>query len=92
MSSYTSGDVYTGLWINWSQGIMTGATLTLKRGDANLLIASLAKLFLSHSSVRDYGGSHVSSFISFTQPSLPRMDFIINVRFCYGIRQVPPLA
>jgi hypothetical protein len=42
MDSYRSSDVYTGIWINWSHGIINGATLTLNRGDANLLIASLA--------------------------------------------------
>lgn len=42
MDLYGSSDVYTGIWTNWSRGIIAGATLTLDRGDANLLIASLA--------------------------------------------------
>lgn len=32
----------TGTWVNWSRGRMMGATLTLNRGDADLLIAFTA--------------------------------------------------
>lgn len=31
--------IYTGPWINWSRGPVYGASLTLSRADANLLIA-----------------------------------------------------
>ncbi|KAK3385247.1 hypothetical protein B0H63DRAFT_543504 [Podospora didyma] len=34
--------VYTGFWTNWSHGKTLGATLTLSRSDANLLIAFVA--------------------------------------------------
>lgn len=36
--------VQLGVWTNWSRGQIMGATLTLKRGDANLLIAFIAFL------------------------------------------------
>lgn len=35
-------EVYTGTWTNWSRGPVFGATLTLSREDANLLIAFVA--------------------------------------------------
>jgi hypothetical protein len=34
--------VYLGKWTNWSRGPVFGATLTLSREDANLLIAFVA--------------------------------------------------
>ncbi|KAI0551693.1 hypothetical protein F4679DRAFT_593131 [Xylaria curta] len=34
--------VYTGFWTDWSRGKVLGLTLTLTRGDANLLIAFVA--------------------------------------------------
>ncbi|KAI0454116.1 hypothetical protein F5B21DRAFT_525186 [Xylaria acuta] len=34
--------IHTGTWINWSRGQVLGATLTLERQDANLLIAFTA--------------------------------------------------
>lgn len=43
-SSYpnTTYDVYTGLWTDWSQGRVFGATLTLRHQDGTLLIAFIA--------------------------------------------------
>lgn len=34
--------VYVGIWTNWSRGHVLGSTLTLRRGDADLLIAFTA--------------------------------------------------
>ncbi|KAJ2988738.1 hypothetical protein NUW58_g3827 [Xylaria curta] len=51
--STTSGDqypVHVGLWTNWSRGYIMGGTLTLKRQDADLLIAFTA-LFITFYSV-----------------------------------------
>jgi hypothetical protein len=42
MTDSTSYPVYLGTWINWSRGPVFGATLTLTRNDANLLIAFVA--------------------------------------------------
>ena len=45
-SASTSGSdqfpIYTGVWTNWSRGYILGATLTLRRRDADLLIAFTA--------------------------------------------------
>jgi hypothetical protein len=46
MSTSSQYPVYTGIWTNWSYGKVMGATLTLTRSNANLLIAFVA-LFLS---------------------------------------------
>lgn len=42
MSASTDYPVYTGFWTNWSDGKVMGATLTLTRTDANLIIAFVA--------------------------------------------------
>ncbi|KAI1128269.1 hypothetical protein F5Y10DRAFT_292179 [Nemania abortiva] len=47
----TEYPVYVGVWTNWSRGRVLGATLTLKRDDADLLIAFIA-LFVSFVSAR----------------------------------------
>ncbi|KAI0196351.1 hypothetical protein F4808DRAFT_474356 [Astrocystis sublimbata] len=43
--------VYTGVWTNWSRGPIFGATLTLSRDDANLVIALIA-FFISFVATR----------------------------------------
>ncbi|GAW24524.1 hypothetical protein ANO14919_141110 [Xylariales sp. No.14919] len=45
--------VYVGLWTNWSRGQIMGATLTLKRQDADLLIAFTA-LFITYVATRTW--------------------------------------
>ncbi|KAI1737540.1 hypothetical protein F4680DRAFT_428027 [Xylaria scruposa] len=51
-----SGDqypVHMGLWTNWSRGQILGATITLKRQDADLLIAFTA-LFITYVATRTW--------------------------------------
>ncbi|KAI0550033.1 hypothetical protein F4679DRAFT_226114 [Xylaria curta] len=51
-----SGDqypVYVGLWTNWSRGQILGATITLKRQDADLLIAFTA-LYITYVATRTW--------------------------------------
>ncbi|KAI0531672.1 hypothetical protein GGR58DRAFT_524197 [Xylaria digitata] len=43
--------VYVGTWINWSRGQILGGTLTLRRGDADLLIAFTA-FFIAFVAIR----------------------------------------
>lgn len=45
--------VYTGIWTNWSRGKIMGATLTLNRQDADLLIAFSA-FFIAFISTRTW--------------------------------------
>lgn len=45
--------VYTGTWTNWSRGKIMGATLTLKRSDADFLIAFTA-FFIAFISTRTW--------------------------------------
>ncbi|KAI0448296.1 hypothetical protein F5B21DRAFT_522704 [Xylaria acuta] len=47
----TEYPVYVGVWTNWSRGRVLGATLTLTRDDANLLIAFIA-FFISFVAAR----------------------------------------
>lgn len=42
MASSTESYIYTGPWVNWSHGLIRGATLTLPRDSGGLLIAFLA--------------------------------------------------
>lgn len=37
-----SGDIYTGVWINWSRGAIDGATLTLSNRGGSLLLSFIA--------------------------------------------------
>ncbi|KAK5087544.1 hypothetical protein LTR70_006962 [Exophiala xenobiotica] len=37
-----SGDIYSGIWINWSRGAVDGATLTLSNRDGSLLLSFIA--------------------------------------------------
>ncbi|KAJ3569047.1 hypothetical protein NPX13_g6215 [Xylaria arbuscula] len=50
-SQFDEFPVYTGLWTNWSRGYVLGATLTLHRRDADLLIAFTAS-FISFVATR----------------------------------------
>ncbi|KAI0423548.1 hypothetical protein F5Y09DRAFT_348744 [Xylaria sp. FL1042] len=45
--------VYVGLWTNWSRGKVMGATITLERQDADLLIAFTA-LFITYVATRTW--------------------------------------
>jgi hypothetical protein len=42
MSSPDSSHIYTGLWVNWSHGLVLGSTLTLSARDGGLLTSFLA--------------------------------------------------
>lgn len=46
MSSVNGAHMYTGVWINWSNGVVLGSTLTLSSRDGGLLTAFLA-IFIS---------------------------------------------
>lgn len=41
MSLTAGSSIYTGAWINWSQGAIIGATITLSQRNGNLLTAFL---------------------------------------------------
>jgi hypothetical protein len=56
--------VYIGSWINWSRGQIFGATVTLKRNDATILIAFAAFFVAWGKSPGDMIGSYLISLQS----------------------------
>ncbi|KAE8349837.1 hypothetical protein BDV28DRAFT_52778 [Aspergillus coremiiformis] len=75
----SAGNIYTGVWINWSHGLFRGATLTLPQEYAGLLTAFLA-IFVS------FAGTMMWRIICFiihqawTTPPSKKRDFVHYTR------------